>query len=275
MDTALNMIRSYLTAFCVALCPSVAVQAQEYNIQNVARLDILPGYETQNGHMIAARIQLAPGWKTYWRAPGGNGIPPSFDWSGSQNLGAVRFHWPEPSVFETQGVRTIGYKHELVLPISITPQQAGKPVSLQGEVQFGVCEDVCLPVKARFTLNVKGTDASSAAAIKDALNHQPQTAKSAGISTASCEIAPIKGGFRITASIKGKHTLPAGSFTVMEFPHPEVWIEQNSNQVSGKTLNTSANLYAYGKAPLIMDRSRITMTVLGGPRAVELRGCPS
>lgn len=275
MDTALNMIRSYLTAFCVALCPSVAVQAQEYNIQNVARLDILPGYETQNGHMIAARIQLAPGWKTYWRAPGGNGIPPSFDWSGSQNLGAVRFHWPEPSVFETQGVRTIGYKHELVLPISITPQQAGKPVSLQGEVQFGVCEDVCLPVKARFTLNVKGTDTGSAAAIKDALNHQPQTAKSAGISTASCDIAPIKGGFRITASIKGKHTLPAGSFTVMEFPHPEVWIEQNSNQVSGKTLNTSANLYAYGKTPLIMDRSRITMTVLGGPRAVELRGCPS
>lgn len=269
------MIRSCLTAVCFAFCAPVALCAQEYNIQNVARLDILPGYETDQGHMIAARIQLAPGWKTYWRAPGGNGIPPSFDWSGSKNLGAVAFHWPEPSIFDKQGVRTIGYKDELVLPISITPKQAGKPVSLTGEVQFGVCDDVCIPVKARFALDVSGTDAGSKKAISAALAHQPQTAKTGGIATVSCIIAPIEGGFRITSTLRGNRALPAGTFSVVEFPHPEVWVEQEASQVSGKTISTSANLYAYGDTALIMDRSRITLTLLGGPRAIELRGCPS
>ena len=31
-------------------------------------------------------IQLAPGWKTYWRNPGTSGVPPRFDWAGSENV---------------------------------------------------------------------------------------------------------------------------------------------------------------------------------------------
>jgi DsbC/DsbD-like thiol-disulfide interchange protein len=74
------------------------------------------------GHMAAVELQLAPGWKTYWRSPGDAGIPPSFDWSGSENVKSVRLHWPAPEVFEANGMQTIGYHERLVLPVEITPR---------------------------------------------------------------------------------------------------------------------------------------------------------
>jgi DsbC/DsbD-like thiol-disulfide interchange protein len=256
-------------------CGSLNATAEQYTIQNVARLDILSGYPTKNGHMIAAHIQLRPGWKTYWRAPGTNGIPPVFDWSGSRNVGAVTFHWPEPTVFKDKAGHTLGYKKELILPIGITPRQQGKPITLKGEVTFGVCDDICIPVKAKFSLNVSGTDTASRKAIHAALAQKPQSAKSAGVRNVNCKITPIEGGFHLKATVKTRKALPKQTFTIFEFPHPEVWIEQDSTVSNGNTLTASAHLYAYGETPLILDRSKITMTLLGGNHAIELRGCPS
>ena len=269
------MMLRLFTFLCAALMAPVVALAQQYNIQNVARLDILPGYPTKNGHMIAAHIQLEQGWKTYWRSPGGNGIPPTFDWTGSKNVRAVTFHWPEPSVFVENGVQIIGYKKELVLPIGITPKHSGDPIALRGEVLFGVCEDICIPVKAKFSLNVAGSDASSKTAIRAALSQAPKTAKSAGVRSVTCQITPIEDGFNVQATVKTRAALPPETFTIVEFPHPEVWVEQDRTFSSGTTLTASANLYAYGATPLILDRSKITLTLLGGPRAIELRGCPS
>lgn len=269
------MILRFISLLCVMLGLPFAATAQDYNIQNVARLDILPGYPTSAGHMIAAHIQLREGWKTYWRAPGGNGIPPTFDWTGSKNVAAVTFHWPEPSVYVEKGVETIGYKRELVLPIGVTPRKKGDPIALRGEVMFGVCEDICIPVKAKFSLNVAGTDKASRAAIKSALAQRPATAKSAGVRAISCVIKPIEDGFQLTATVKTKSALAPNTFGVFEFPHPEVWVERDRTFTSGNTLTTSATLYAYGDTPLILDRSKITLTLLGGNRAIELRGCPA
>ena len=64
---------------------------------NLIQLSVIEGYRTSRGtHMAALKIQLQPGWKTYWRAPGDGGIPPQFDWSGSKNIKGVQFHWPRP-----------------------------------------------------------------------------------------------------------------------------------------------------------------------------------
>ncbi|MEO0999402.1 MAG: hypothetical protein AAFW69_02170, partial [Pseudomonadota bacterium] len=40
--------------------------------------ELLPGWVEEDGSLIAAlSIDLAPGWKTYWRAPGEGGLPPT------------------------------------------------------------------------------------------------------------------------------------------------------------------------------------------------------
>ena len=43
------------------------------------------------------QIKLDEGWWTYWRAPGASGMPPMFDWSGSENVaGEPETIWPVP-----------------------------------------------------------------------------------------------------------------------------------------------------------------------------------
>src|SRR3954469_622293 len=39
-------------------------------------------------------IRLKVGWHTYWRYPGDAGVPPKFDFSGSQNVKQVHVLWP-------------------------------------------------------------------------------------------------------------------------------------------------------------------------------------
>src|ERR1700675_1991382 len=42
-------------------------------------------------------IRLDAGWKTYWREPGDSGVPPTFDFSGSENVKSVTVEWPAPA----------------------------------------------------------------------------------------------------------------------------------------------------------------------------------
>lgn len=100
-------------------------------------------------------IRLAPGWKTYWRYPGDSGIPPRFDWSGSENLGNVALSWPAPRRFgDGDGNFSIGYKHDVVLPVRIEPKDATQPVKLRLDLEFAVCEKICQPAHAALALDV-------------------------------------------------------------------------------------------------------------------------
>ena len=50
-------------------------------------VSLLPGWQTDMAPgSPRISFDLAPDWKTYWRSPGDTGIPPLFDWSGSENL---------------------------------------------------------------------------------------------------------------------------------------------------------------------------------------------
>src|SRR4030088_1798170 len=73
-------------------------------------------------------IRLAPGWKTYWRYPGDSGVPPRFDFSGSQNVKSVTVRFPAPKRLPDESGITIGYKHDVVFPLDIVPGDAAKAV---------------------------------------------------------------------------------------------------------------------------------------------------
>src|SRR5689334_18069750 len=76
-------------------------------------------------------IKLAPGWKTYWRYPGDSGVPPRFDFAGSENVKSVEILWPAPHRFSDESGITIGYKNDVIFPLRIVPQDAAKPVLLR------------------------------------------------------------------------------------------------------------------------------------------------
>jgi DsbC/DsbD-like thiol-disulfide interchange protein len=98
-------------------------------------------------------IRLEAGWKTYWRTPG-EGISPSFSWDESVNLKTAEVLWPAPIRFSEAGSSSIGYEERVMLPVLITPEDPGKPVSLSLAFAYGVCKDICMPVEAQLSLDM-------------------------------------------------------------------------------------------------------------------------
>ncbi len=248
--------------------------ASDYAPENVAQIEILPGWRMADGRQMAAlRIGLADGWKTYWRAPGESGIPPAFDWSGSRNLAGLRLLWPTPQVFDPQGLRTLGYKHELVLPILVEPARAGKAVVLKGRVALGVCRDVCMPMEASFeaVLPASGEGARSAL-IRKALTRLPKSGAEAGLAAVSCEVEPIADGVRVTARL----TLPRvgpDEVAVIEPADQTIWVSPTELLRKGNRLTLISDLVPENARPFLLARSDIRISVFAGGKGVEIASC--
>jgi DsbC/DsbD-like thiol-disulfide interchange protein len=116
-------------------------------------------------------VRLAPGWKTYWRYPGDSGVPPSFDFAKSENLQSVRISWPAPEkMVEADGI-IIGYRDNVLFPLTVEPKDPSKPVILRLAMDYAICEKVCIPVQAKAELTLKsgGSAAPAIAAAEKAV----------------------------------------------------------------------------------------------------------
>lgn len=241
-------------------------------MDGLAQLEVLDGGLTKRGtYRGAMKLTLPEGWKTYWRAPGDAGIPPRFDWGGSRNVASVSITWPSPDVFDQNGFQTIGYKTQLILPIEITPIRASKPVRLKGEMEFGMCKEVCIPGSLRFDHNV-GKDAGRNPVIVAALAQRPYSASEAGVREATCRLSPTKDGMQVEARI----VMPSAGGTevaVIEPGNPALWSSGTQTKRTGNTLVATTELVNTGSGAFALDRSRIRITVLGKRHSVDIRGC--
>ncbi|HSE79111.1 MAG TPA: protein-disulfide reductase DsbD domain-containing protein [Alphaproteobacteria bacterium] len=101
---------------------------------------------------LGLEFQLAPGWKTYWRAPGDAGFPPRPVWDGSSNVVDVAMRWPAPMRFELFGLDTFGYGDQVVFPLDVRVARPGEPVRLMAKVDYLICEKICIPYTAELDL---------------------------------------------------------------------------------------------------------------------------
>jgi DsbC/DsbD-like thiol-disulfide interchange protein len=99
-------------------------------------------------------INLAEGWKTYWRSPGDSGIPPRFEFAKSKNLGSATVLYPAPKRIDDKGEIIIGYTGTVIFPVALKPVDPAQPIELAADVQFGMCKDICVPTEAALTLTV-------------------------------------------------------------------------------------------------------------------------
>jgi DsbC/DsbD-like thiol-disulfide interchange protein len=119
-----------------------------------ARTRLFAG-EVDGRALAFVEIELAPGWKTYWRNPGdAGGLPPSFDWAKSQNLAEATVLYPAPIRMRDKAGDTIGYKSHVIFPVELKRQADGGALSLELDAQYGICKDVCIPVEASLKLEV-------------------------------------------------------------------------------------------------------------------------
>ena len=99
---------------------------------------------------VGIRLQMEPGWHTYWRNPGDSGLPTRVRWTLPPGFEAGEMRWPYPIRFTTGPLVSYGYAHEVLLPVEIRVPAAlgGREVRLAARVDWLECQDACLPGKA-------------------------------------------------------------------------------------------------------------------------------
>ncbi|HVW55027.1 MAG TPA: protein-disulfide reductase DsbD domain-containing protein [Rhizobiaceae bacterium] len=125
----------------------------------------------------ALDIDLASGWKTYWRDPGDAGVPPQIDFSGSRNLSVVDVAYPAPHRFSDAGGIWAGYKKPVRFGLVLKAADPSKPMELDAKIFIGVCQSICVPFQAQLSLDpAKDTDdLMDAAVVADTFAALPAT----------------------------------------------------------------------------------------------------
>jgi DsbC/DsbD-like thiol-disulfide interchange protein len=146
-----------------------------------AKVRLIAGAEVKHGAfariVAGVEIRMAAGWKTYWRMPGDSGgIPPSFDWSGSTNVGSAKVLYPAPKRLRDAAGDTVGYTGTVVFPVEVTPKDPSRPVGLRLAVQYGICREICVPAEARLELPLPSAAAPIPDEIASALQRVPRSA---------------------------------------------------------------------------------------------------
>jgi len=267
----LDPMKPLVPILAIAAC-AVPLGAAADPFAHVAKVEVLPGWQTQDGtHMAGLQVTLAPGWKTYWRAPGDAGIPPQFSWAGSDNIAGAAFHWPTPEVIDQNAMRAIGYHGGMVLPIELIPNTAGAPITLSGEISMGICEDICIPVTLPFEA-VLPPDGGRDTAIAAALLNQPLTAAEADVAAATCIMRPGTDSMQVTATVTMP---PAGEneTVVIETANPKIWVSPADVMRDGDRLYATVDMMHVTGSDFAIDRSGVRITVLGSNYAVDVQGC--
>lgn len=108
---------------------------------------------------VGLRLQLKPGWHTYWLNPGDAGDTPTLDVTaqGSATGKTSTIHWPMPVRLSEGGLMSYAYVGDVLLPADLALQGTG-PTTLHAHAEWLVCAEVCIPESGDFTLNLPAAE---------------------------------------------------------------------------------------------------------------------
>ncbi|UCH73768.1 MAG: thioredoxin family protein [Rhodospirillales bacterium] len=217
------------------------------------------------------QFRMQPGWKIYWRSPGTAGFPPEIDWSQSANLSTVDVAWPAPERFTIFDLDSLGYKDEVVLPLTVRPESPGAALRLRAEVNYLTCKELCVPGNGMLALDIPSGPAAASphAALIDRFRAQvPVDAAILGVTVEQAVVKPVAGE---AVSLR----LAISSETA--FAQPDIFVEgpltaffeAPSLRLSDDGRRVVATLRGSGAAPAEMISRPLLVTLLDGDRAVE------
>ena len=259
-----------LTVLVAIGCLTLPLRAQNTDYGSVR---LLNGWQMPDGtHQAALVFDLNPGWKTYWRSPGPNGIPPQFNWLGSRNLAGVAISWPVPHMVGPIGALALGYTDQVVIPIRFRAQDAGA-VSIALYLEFGVCSDICIPASLSLLANLDAGQAEGRALIEAALRDVPHAGGGADFASYNCTILPGAQGYDVATRLQLRH-VDQSAIVAIEYDHPESWVEAHGTVANGAVLSSAGQIRFFAGTGMV-ERDRLRLTVLTDGNAFELQGCPA
>ena len=158
-------LRQVLTATCAILIAGSAI-AQNYQGKELVKASLLadtsavvPG----KPFTVGVLLRMAPGWHTYWKYSGDAGLPTEIKWTLPAGWKVGDIQWPIPfKTIDPGDILTYGYQDEILLLQEITPPEkiAEGSVKLSAQVDWLVCEKICIPGGATVALDLPASGAA-------------------------------------------------------------------------------------------------------------------
>ncbi len=268
-------LRAALAAGALAAmfaAPARAANESPWSEDSRSSIRLIAGTNTNGEAPLRAGIEfrLQPLWKTYWRYPGDSGVPPRFDFSGSENLKSATVLYPAPHVFTDETGQTLGYKDSVIVPLQVSPKDPGKPVTLRVALDYAVCEKLCIPAQGRAELTLGAADSSHEAALAQALARVPKqvSAADAGLTVRRSNDGPKPLVFVDLAAGAGERVE-----LIAEGPTPE-WALPIPKPAQGAPAGRHHFEFELDGLPPGVDpkgQIDLTFTVIKGDRPIEVK----
>jgi DsbC/DsbD-like thiol-disulfide interchange protein len=255
-SVAFFLILSFAVVVAQPLKPSASTQGFH------SRARLIAGGEQGEHWLAGVEITLDQGFKTYWRTPGDSGLPPRFDWSGSENVAGTEIRWPAPKRHEDAAGVAYVYGKKAVLPILVKAKDPAKPIRLVLALEYGVCKDICIPAHADLSLDLTGA-ASERKAIEAALAKVPSPqalGEQADLSVVS--IAPLvqdKPSFSVTIRA------PSGTSPALFAEGPDNWFLSTSQPDDSNRFTVTVE----EKPKDVAGPVPLRLTLVAGDKAIE------
>jgi DsbC/DsbD-like thiol-disulfide interchange protein len=252
--------------------PSIAADASAWSQDSKSAARLIAGGNKSDQAPLRAGIEvrLEPGWHTYWRYPGDSGVPPRFDFSGSDNLKSAKVRFPAPHLFTDGSGNSIGYSDSVIFPVEVTPREAGKPVTLRLKIDYAVCEKLCIPAEGRAEMPLSAGPSVNDAALTAAEAKVPTPVSAAD---ADLHVRRVNDAAKplIAVDLKTPGSGPVGIF--VEGPSPE-WALPIPQPAQGAPAGRQHFGFELdGLPPGVNPKGRfeLTFTVVEGGRAIEVK----
>jgi thiol:disulfide interchange protein len=138
--------------FTLLACMFVAgpAMAQVDSGQKVQVRLIAESGEVAPGGAVTVALEevIRPTWHTYWRNPGGAGLPTTIDWTLPTGWKAGAIQWPYPKRLPVPPLMDYGYEGTVWLMTRIAVPADAMPnaiVTLKAHAYWLVCQQVCVP----------------------------------------------------------------------------------------------------------------------------------
>ena len=216
-------------------------------------------------------IQLKAGWKTYWRYPGDAGVPPRFDWSGSENLAVLEVKWPAPERFvDESGAKSIGYHGDIVFPLMVRPIDPARPVRLKLKLDFAVCEKLCVPADAELALEIPAGESAPLGLLDEAGRRVPRRI-SLGDNAGGLAVTRVGLARGAAPQVLIEGSAPEGSVDLFAEGPDDRWALPLPEKIESKDGKLRFQLVIDGAPPGGPPiPSKVVLTLIAGDKAIEV-----
>jgi thiol:disulfide interchange protein len=147
-----------LLFYCLMLSSGHAVTTGWQTAKHLKAELVSEYQQVTPGQTVRLALHFVPDerWHTYWQNPGDSGLAASLSWQLPEGVTAGDIHWPTPHAIAIPPLVNYGFEGNTVLlsDLSIAAGYASDTIDIKLQADWLVCEEICIPAEAQFSLTL-------------------------------------------------------------------------------------------------------------------------